>query len=189
MNGKPLFTRRAELILGGWLFAFCMSFAILQQGCRTPDPAAPGITITQLAACALVDRLPQSAGYLTAAAGVFHEFATAEALPSPSAVRDALAAIPNARLTPAQQELLWGATVVAYQLAHRAARTPADWQNLRGNLELVSIALSAAVRDCALPTSSGLPRRGDVLALDVGPAVDEQGLFDLSKTIGKQLSK
>lgn len=190
MNTYPVFTRRSELILAAILFTLCMALAILTPGCVTVGKSGgPAVTIVQLAACTLVDRLPQSAGYLTASANVFHAFATAEALPSPAAVRAALAAIPNAKLTPAQQEIIWGATVLAYEVSQRAAQTPADFLALRGNLDLVASALLAAVKDCGPPTSSGLPAHRGADARPAQAGIDEQGLFDLAKTIGKQLAQ
>lgn len=183
MNPLESSFRPAALLLA------VLALALL-SGCSLHTGIKPALP-TQIAACVLVDRLPQSAGYLTAAAGVFHACATATNLPTPAAVRAALAALPNAKLTPAQQELLWGATVLAYELAQRAARTPADFLALRGALDEIAGALLAAVKECGPPTPLQSPGKRSHTAQSLRPpsAVDEQGLYDLSRVIGKRLTQ
>lgn len=141
--------------------------------------------ITQVAACALLDRLPQSAGYLTAAGEEFRLLARQGTnAPTPAEVRAALASLPNAKLSPAIQTALWAATFTAYDWSYSRAQTNADFASLRYALAEIGDSLIAAVRTCG-PQAGTYPPGAQ--SRPAPPVIDEQGLYDLAKTIGKQL--
>lgn len=168
-----------------------LSLWLLLTGCAWYGQTGPAPTLaTQAAACVLVERLPASTGYLKSAAGLFRAWgATTNTAPDAAEVRAALAALPNARLTAAEQSALWAATVLAYEGAQKACRTPADFAALKFTLLRIGDALSAAVALCGPTTIADTPARNGAVraAATTGPACDAQGLFDLSRTIRKDL--
>lgn len=166
---------------------------LLITGCAWYGQTGPAPTLaTQAAACVLVERLPASAGYLTAAAGLFRAWGAAtNSAPDAATVRAALESLPNARLTQAEQSALWAATVLAYDAARAACRTPADFDSLKYTLLRIGDALAAAVELCG-PSAIGdtAKRAGAVRAAAVsGPACDAQGVFDLSRVVKKDLRR
>ena len=126
------------------LIAVVVSLSII--GCAVLPQILP--PATGVAACIVIQKNPQAAGYVQAAGGVFTALGKQDSPPTAAELANALADIPGANLNQVYAQAIWSGAVLAYTEMWKLAKTPVQIASLGATLSGIGASLTSAAQSC-----------------------------------------
>ena len=122
------------------------ALAAVVAGCAIVPVIVP--PATGAAACVVIQKHPEAAGYIKAAGGVFAAFGRTNTPPTSADLAAALANLPGGNFNVVYAQAIWAGAVEAYALIWKAAQTPAQQASLSATLTGIGASLQLAADSC-----------------------------------------
>jgi hypothetical protein len=159
------------------VIALCFAF-----GCATMQPLiSPALGA---AACATVQKYPQSTPFVASAGEVF-TIAGRDTPPTAAALAAALARIPGSDINALYASAIWQGAVVAYDALYSSATTPEAKAKLQATLTGIGAALTQAAVSCGPPPTTGTAASRAI----VRKSAPASAVMDLAAEIEKQFKR